>query len=994
MSEKELNIEYIEEKNEKAGISRRQFIALSAAGAAFAAVGCTNYPDKGNIINYNKKPDITTLGKAGYYATTCDACPIACGILVKTREGRPLKIDGNPEHPINQGKICARGQANILNLYDPERLKYPQINKNGTFEKISWQSAHETAIGALNDASQNNKEIAIITHTVVSPALNQLLSDFSRKYHSTRIYSYELFDNENSREAWKQCYGDTEPLNIDWSKCKTILAVEGDFIGNEGNFVENTRLFAKTRNFEDIKNFSRFYSIESNMSISGMMADHRIKLKPEDQIKVLHWLYSKIQNKLVNLTISNDLNITFGSNNDKKILDNLLIDLKNGDSAIYVGETLPVEAHILGLLINELIGANKLYRIDHSPLCFIPLSQNKDFEEFVQKMNSGKVGAVIHFDTNPVFHFPKSLGYKEALANVPFSATFTQELNETAGASKYILPINHNLESWGDAQTRYGILSSIQPLIHPLYDTIQKESILLTWMNTDSGTDSDLKFREYLFNFWQQDIYSKSQPAASFEQFRTALLHDGVFQSKSVRREIPKLNQEICNDLEQKLEKKKYDSSGFILILRNNYSIGDGRFANNGWLQELPHPVTKIVWDNYASISIKTAKELNLNLNDLIEIKIDNRSVNIPVMIQPGMADGVVSIELGYGRSICGDVGKDVGINANNLLSIDSGISKWIYSGAEINKIAGSCKLSTTQEFHAITDPNVLDFQFERKIILKGSVKEYIKNHEFLIYEKDKPPVSLYPNHEYSGVKWGMAIDMNLCTGCGVCVMSCNVENNCVVVGRESAGYGRSMHWIRTHRYYSGDIENPEVDLQMMLCQQCDNAPCENVCPVAATNHSPDGLNQMVYNRCVGTRYCSNNCPYKVRRFNFFNYRDHFHDGYYEKESLKLLNNPEVTVRSRGVMEKCTFCIQRIMEERENATREGRPIKASDVKTACQVACPTGAIKFGDLNDPDSDVSKLRDHNLGYHVLEALNVRPNIAYIARLRNTIEMREEI
>jgi molybdopterin-containing oxidoreductase family iron-sulfur binding subunit len=508
-------------------------------------------------------------------------------------------------------------------------------------------------------------------------------------------------------------------------------------------------------------------------------------------------------------------------------------------------------------------------------------------------------------------------------------------------------------------------------------------------MNGKSGADADSEFREYLFDFWKNNIYPKTQVAAGFEEFRNVLLHDGVAQYKTEKKDFPYIINIVGDGDFNSGPDTLPISKGYTVILKRNYSIGDGSFANNGWLQELPHPVTKVVWDNYASISSKTAKDLNVTLGDRIEVKIENRTIHIPVMIQPGMADDVVSIQLGYGRKVCGEVGRDVGINGNVLMSKneDMSRSRWIFANA-VTKVPGRYYLSSTQEHHAITDPKVLDFQYNRKIILKGSVKEYIDNPSFLIPVKDKLPESIYQNHEYKGVKWGMGIDMNLCTGCGTCIMACNVENNCVVVGRESAGYGREMQWIRTQRYYSGNIENPEVYLQPMLCQHCDNAPCENVCPVAATNHGPDGLNQMTYNRCVGTRYCSNNCPYKVRRFNFFNYRDHFQDGYYQQDSLSMLNNPEVTVRSRGVMEKCTFCIQRIMEARENAIREGRPLKGTDVRTACQVACPANAIKFGDLNDPDSEVSKMRDHNLGYHVLEDLSVRPNVAYIAKLKNKV------
>jgi len=434
------------------------------------------------------------------------------------------------------------------------------------------------------------------------------------------------------------------------------------------------------------------------------------------------------------------------------------------------------------------------------------------------------------------------------------------------------------------------------------------------------------------------------------------------------------------------LNQSKTEISGYSIVLKNNYSIGDGRFADNGWLQEMPHPVSKITWDNYAAVSFNSAKELNLKNNDLVEIKVGSRKLQIPVFLQPGSADKTFTIELGYGRRKSGIVGTNVGFDASVLQSKTNSLSAYLFVG-DISKLKGKHELVTAQEHHMFDNELTKDAALKRKVIREGTVAQYLNNPKFLREDSEIELQTVYPFILYPGVKWGMSIDLNKCLGCGDCVVACTSENNIPIVGKDQVAKGREMHWIRIDRYYSGEVDDPNTSLQPMLCQHCDHAPCENVCPVLATTHSPDGLNQMAYNRCVGTRYCSNNCPYKVRRFNYFNFRDHFRDSYQQNDSFNLIYNPEVTVRSRGVMEKCTFCIQRIMDAREEAIRQNKNLKGSDVKTACQEACPTTAIQFGDINDKESEFQKYRNHELGYYVLEELNIKPNVTYIAKLRNT-------
>lgn len=966
------------------GISRRKFLALLGASAAFAGVACSDYRDKGEIVPYNVKPEEIILGKPNFYASTCTACPNSCGILIKTREGRPIKVDGNPEHPVNRGKICAKGQANILNLYDPERIQQPLKKNSAGFDNIDWKKADSDIIAALSMAG--SKEISIVTHTISSPTFLKVLEDFKSKFPSTKVYSYELFNNSNRNSAWIKSYGSGNFPLIKWNEAKIIVALDSDFLGVEGNRIENSRLFAESRDVNS-KSFNRLYVIESSMTLTGINADYRMRLKPELQFAFVMSLMSELNKKGV---ISTSLASGFSlsdfvekNNLDKEKVNYLINDLiaYKGKSIIHAGDLLPENVHIAVNILNDLLGNKNLYRNDSSPVNLINLASLDEIKELVVKISNGQIAAVIHLDCNPVYHFPSDLNYKNMLGKVPIVVTLTERMNETAQFSNYILPVNHNFESWGDAKNRTGVISLQQPVISPLHNTRQKEAILLTWISSSPETFSETLYHDYLMKHWETDIYPSLKSKIEFKQLWFGALHDGFLLTNESAQNVGNINLSSLD-----LNQASIDTKGFTLILRESYQVGDGRFANNGWLQELPHPVSRITWDNYAAISHNTAKSLNVENDDLVEVSVGVRKLTLPVFIQAGNADDTITIELGYGREFSGIVASGVGFNANQLLSSKPDFSNWIYSNASITKAAGKYSLASTQEHHAFDNPRTQDLHLKRHIIQEGTVSLYEKKPDFIQEHRPKELESVYTPFQYNEMKWGMAIDLNKCLGCGDCIVACNVENNVPVVGKDQVLKSREMQWLRIDRYYSGSPDDPRVSVQPMLCQHCDQAPCENVCPVVATTHSPDGLNQMVYNRCVGTRYCSNNCPYKVRRFNFFNFRDHFRDGYQESSLLTLMFNPEVTVRSRGVMEKCTFCVQRIEEARSEAARKGVPIKGTDVKTACQEACPTNAIHFGDINGKDSEFYKYRTHELGYYVLEELNVRPNVTYIAKLRN--------
>ncbi len=964
------------------GISRRKFLASLAASTAFAATACSNYQDKGEIIPYNKRPEEVLPGQANYYASTCTGCSLSCGVLVKTREGRPIKIDGNPDHPINKGKICPKGQAGILSLYDPERLTDPHIGSNIS----SWKSVDEKIISSLNDSVAKGKEIALIVGTVVSPSAKKVLDDFTAKYPTTKIYSHSLINDSNRRDAWLESYGTNEYPSLKIEDANVILAIDSDFLGNEGSYIENLRKYASKREVVDKLDINRLYVAEGRMSATGMMADYRLRVNPSKQLEFVCSLINELAaiGSAINLDASSKAKIqkysltTFASKQNKK-LEHLVKDLNEnrGKCLVIAGDTLPKEVHVAVNMLNEVLGNSSLYDYSTSSKILVKSSTKEEIENLVASMNGGKVAAVIHLDINPVYGLPKQFGYAKALKNVEAVITFAEANNETTAVSNYILPINHYLESWGDSSSRYGVYSLLQPVISPIFNTRQKEAVLLSWIAGNASAYNDKIYHQYLINYFNANIYSIKNPSADQKTFWYSSLHDGVLSIKETA--SPKgFNASSFANI-----KESNSNSGYTVHLTESYFVGDGKFANNGWLQETPHPVTKITWDNYAAVSPELAHQLNLEMNDLVELSVEGKKLVIPVVVQPGVDNTTIHIELGYGRTVCGEVGKDVGVNPILLMNSSN---SFVLTNVQIKKVDGIHKLASTQEHHSLDDTFVKDFHRIRNIINEGTVEKYKKEPHFLHQEKHEV-FSITNEHKYTGNKWAMAIDLNKCTSCAACVTSCNVENNIPVVGKDQVERGREMHWIRLDRYYSGTPDSPIVSNQPMLCQHCDNAPCENVCPVNATNHSDDGLNQMVYNRCVGTRYCSNNCPYKVRRYNFFNFRDHFEDAYYENNLTAMGHNPEVTVRSRGVMEKCTFCVQRIMEARSDAIRDGKVLNGNDITTACQQACPTTAIVFGDANDPQSAVSKLRNHNLAYHVLEELNVKPNVTYIAKLRNT-------
>lgn len=965
-------------------VSRRKFLALMSASTAFAVASCTDYQDKGEIIPYNRRPEEVLPGHANYYASTCTGCGSACGTLVKTREGRPIKIDGNPDHPVNKGKICTKGQASILNLYDPERLQYPTIDRR----KRSWNDVDRGIINALNSAAEENKEIALVTHKISSPTTAKVLEEFKAKYPAAKVYRYDMFSKEARTNAWEKCYGSRSLPKIKWNEADVVVAFEADFLSRDDNQVENTRLFTERKDIDNVDKFNRLYVVEGAMSLTGMNADYRLAVRPDSQFAFVMALLNELGKHGVSVPADSKISkyniagIAEQYNINKAKLRHLVEDLlkHRGKAIVYAGDTLPEDVHIAVNVLNEALGNTSLYDTANGYLANAPYTSKAEWEALVSAMNAGNVGAVIHFNTNPVYHLPNDYGYADALGNVGAVITMSELSNETAVKSNYVLPLSNQLESWGDYHATKNVYSLQQPVISPIFDTRQKEAMLLTWVAGSPDAYKHDVYHKYLMNNFNESVYNAKPRIASSKEFWYAALHDGVVSVDSGEEALNFNAAALAN------AKEITPSDKYVVHLQESYFLGDGKFSNNGWLQETPHPVSKISWDNYAALAPATAEQLGVKNNDYIEVTAGGKKLTLPAFVQPGTAEMVVAIELSYGRKNVGDVADGVGFDSNKLLSKNYKVSPYIYNDASVVKAGGSYELVSTQEHHSLNDDFVKDFQFKRGIIKEGTVEEY-KHHPHFLHEGSHDIFSITEERTYDGVKWAMAIDLNKCISCAACVTACNAENNVPVVGKDQVARGREMHWMRIDRYYSGTPDEPKVSNQPMLCQQCDNAPCENVCPVNATNHSEDGINQMVYNRCVGTRYCANNCPYKVRRFNFYDFRAHFEDAYYDNDLTGLMNNPEVTVRSRGVMEKCTFCYQRVMEARQEAIKEGDEFVGQGVVTACQDACPSQAIEFGNVNDPGTKIAEKRHHNLSYHVLEELNVKPNVTYLAKLRNT-------
>lgn len=992
--------------SEMAPVDRRKFLGLMAAGAALAGTGCYNYRDEGEVLPYNNMDERTIPGVATYYASTLQYNGASHGVLVKSRTGRPIKIDGNPQHPVNQGKVPAAIQAATAALYDPERLTGPTCGG----QPVEWDVATADLQSKLEAATDEEKKILVISNSILSPSKAKLLKQFQEKYTTTQVLSYELHDETYIAKAWETLYGVQQVPGVAWGKARVILALENDLLATESHIHEQ-RAFGKNREVKKGDKINRLYSVEGDMSVTGGASDIRLRLNPAKQFAFAKALLTTLVKKhnlgqgVLSPEVTALLNgpdlAAFAAQEglDAKVAEVLVKDLVHAKSksVVAAGPKLDRKVQILALAINQVLGSIKLFKTGSISNAVVPASSKGQIRKAVESMAQGQVAVVLHLESNPVFHLPQELGYAKALENVATVASFSSVKSETVAASNCVFAINHGLESWNDFSDKAGVYALQQPMIAPIHNTRQLEDILLVLNGRKYDAAGYRKFIKQTATTEIRTLVGSSLPKTLFWQ---TAIHDGYVATPTQTPEYTLNNAALV----ETLKKDRKAPEGITVIFKAANSIGNGDLANIGWLQELSHPISKITWDNYAAMAPATIKKMGFKLYpksgddeyEVINLKVGDRRIQLPVYAQAGMAEDVVSVELGYGQEEVGVIAEGVGFNAQKLMAWGGSYGTWIIDGVKATPSNTFHKLASTQEHYAIDavdipEPTPIaelieDAHLRRGVIKEGTLDDYKSNPKFVQDMKHAPTFTMDRPHQYPGVKWSMVVDQNKCTGCSDCVIACNVENNIPVVGKAQVLRGREMHWMRIDRYYSGTPEQPQMSTQPMLCQQCDNAPCENVCPVVATTHSPEGINEMTYNRCVGTRYCANNCPYKVRRFNFYNFRLQLADGYQEKPAFSLLHNPEVTVRSRGVMEKCNFCLQRLNTARAEAKRNKQEWTGKGVTVACQDACSTNAIYFGNINDPKSAVAKFSAHELGYKVLEETAIRPNVTYVAKVRN--------
>lgn len=958
-------------------ISRRRFLSLVSASAALALGTSCSRIDRGTIVPYSRKPEEIIPGVATYYASTFQEGLVTQGVLVKTREGRPIHVEGNPEHFLSRGKTGVRAVGDVLGLYDPDRLRGPLAD--GT--PSTWEHAEHVIAKAILEARDAGKPVLLLTDAVVSPTRRALIKDLQKALPTLRHAAWEPAAPQSEILATRALYGEVVLPQFRFDRAEVILSLQADFLGTDGNAAALIPDFAARRAVSNPTDpMNRLWVVEGCMTLTGANADQRLQVRPSSiaplAFALARFLYESYAVPLPPGLSSEDLKPFEPDRLAKKLdiepalLRALGEDLKRaGKSALVLaGPALPQEAHVACQLLNIMLGAEG-HTVDATLALPSPeLLTFAGLQDLLREAAQGTFAAAIFWGTNPAYAFPHASVWKSAVAKIPLPVRIGLYEDETALDCHWRLPEHHWLEAWGDFEPAANLLSLRQPTIGAIHNTRQGEDILLKCLR-DSGGKAPQTYLEYLKARWQKEVYPARSPVP-FETFWNAALHDGVLKRATRLRPPRNPHPHAFTEAIHAAATSHAAGAGELeLMLLPGTAVYDGRYANNGWLNELPDPVTKATWGNPVLLSISDAARLRLNDEDVVKVSAGTESVEAPIVIQPGQTPGVVSLSLGYGRRT-GNVATDIGVNAYPLMDVSSA-SPYLQSAVKIARAGGRRRVPRTQEHHQMEG---------RDIARSWSLEKY--SREAAAGQRRREPASLLPGREFTEHKWGMVIDMAACVGCSACVIACQSENNVIVVGPEQVLRGREMHWIRIDRYYEGNPQNPSVVHQPILCQHCDNAPCEIVCPVNATTHSPDGLNQMAYNRCVGTRYCSNNCPYKVRRFNFFDYTS------MKKEPENLAFNPEVTVRPRGVMEKCTFCVQRIQDAKQRAKVEERTIQDGEIEPACAVACPAEAIVFGDLNDPRSRVSKMSKMDRGYHVLEELGVRPAVTYLANISNPV------
>ena len=962
-------------------ISRRRFLSLLSASAALAMGASCSKIDRGMIVPYTRRPGETIPGVAAYYASTFQEGLVAHGVLVKTREGRPIHIEGNAENAISRGKTSLRSLGDLLGLYDPDRLRAPSYKGTAS----TWEEAGRAMVRALSDARLMDKSVLLLTGAIVSPAQKALILDLKLALPRLQHAAWEPCGPESEIRAATALYGEARIPRLHLEKANVILSLQSDFLGTDPNapvFIQDFAARRSVSNPTDAMN--RLWVCEGCMTLTGFNADQRLLLRPSKSaalaFALARLLYESHSLPLPAGMKPDDLKsfalepVAGNLGIKPSMLRLLAIDLAKAHKSALVlaGAALPPEAHLACHLLNSMLEAEGNTVDTNAALPSPDLLTLAQMKDLLSEAAQGKYAIGIFWGANPAYAFPDSSLWKRAAAKIPETYRIGLYEDETALDCAWRLPEHHWLEAWGDFETAPDFVSLRQPAIGAIYDSRQAEELLLSCLR-DMKMQTARSYLEYLKFRWRSGVYPYDSPV-SFEAFWNAALHDGGVKREPRTRPPLSMNVEAIRDalIASAQSMSAVSPAEMELVLSPGSAVYDGRYANNGWLNELPDPVTKATWTNPVLLSISDAEQFGVKDGDVVSISVGSKTVEAPVIIQPGQAPGVAGLALGYGRRT-GNVAVGVGANAYPLMEVSS------KSPFLIGKLSLSRK--ENQRYRPIPRTQEHSRMQGRDLARSWTLPEY---SERIRNKKLRPEThhfsSLIPDQKFPEYKWGMVVDLSACVGCSACVLACQSENNIPVVGPERVLVGREMQWMRIDRYYEGDPQNPSVRYQPMFCQQCDNAPCEIVCPVNATTHSEDGLNQMVYNRCVGTRYCSNNCPFKVRRFNFFDYTST------KKEPETLIYNPEVTVRPRGVMEKCTFCIQRIQNARQKAKIEGRPILDGEIQPACAAACPAGAIVFGDLNNEASRVARLSKMNRNYRMFEELGIKPSVTYLADISN--------
>ena len=956
---------------------RRQFLKLMSASLALAGVtACTKQPPE-KIVPYVRQPEELVPGRPLFFATAYPFGGVATPVLVESHEGHPTKVEGNPEHPATLGGSDIFSQAAVLGLYDPDRLE--TVLYRGDVR--GWSDFVTAIKGHLN--AQKGTEgagLRFLTETITSPSVGEQIDLIRKTYPKATWHRWDAVNRDGARAGARAAAGRPADPVYHFDKADIVVTLDADFLASGPASIRYSRDFAARRRAgvdggADAQPMNRLYAIESTPTLTGAKADHRLPLRASEIEAAAR-------------ALSGQSGAAFTNAAAQKFLGAVAKDLQaqRGRSLVIAGEYQPASVHQLAHALNESlgnIGATVTYApaIDVNPVD----DQAASLKALVQAMDAGQVDMLVILGGNPVFTAPSDLEFADKLAKVPLSISYGLQADETSMRCHWNLPEAHAFESWSDARAFDGTVTVMQPLIAPLYEGRTLQEVLANFIDAQTGRSAHDLVKDFWTRAYSGSVEGLTITEASGAKFTSAdsmwkhVLHDGWVPGTTAAAEAGGQRSEAGNSQAPTFTPQPPSSTGGLeIIFRPDPTIWDGRFANNGWLQELAKPLTKTTWDPAAWMSKPTADSKGLRDGDLVELRYRGKTAKLPVVVMPGHPDNAVTVFFGYGKQVTGRVSAPSADVANefDVFRLRTSDALWFGTGLEISN-AGRYPISRTQEHHLMED---------RRPVRVAEISEYRKDPDVIAKQGETPPttLTLIPDWDYTQhYRWGMSIDLTACTGCGTCTLACQSENNIPVVGKEQVGHGRAMQWIRVDHYFAGqpdDANSLETYHQPVPCMQCENAPCELVCPVGATTHSAEGLNDMVYNRCVGTRYCSNNCPYKVRRFNFLLFQD------WTTPSFEPLRNPDVTVRSRGVMEKCTYCVQRINQARIDAKRQDRKIKDGEVVPACAAACPADAIIFGDLNDPGSRVVKAKAHERDYGLLAELNTRPRTTYLAAIRN--------